>query len=110
MVEKIASSFSARLIIPKKTLSVSEKIKLTKKYTQDNIFSNHHERDALASAVFAGKRIRQLMRRINTSLCKYGLSGNADAENHVKTSVLLHGENIANSINRFINIKLKTKI
>lgn len=60
-VEKFASQTGTKIIGPKQNLKVFQKKELTKRYD----FSNDHERDALAAAIFAFKKVRVLLRKIN---------------------------------------------
>ncbi len=63
-VEKIASKTGARLIKPEEDLKTGEKRELTKGYE----FKNEHEKDALASAIHAFKRVRSLLTKIDVCL------------------------------------------
>lgn len=68
LVKKIASAFDAKLVHPSKNLSVKKKRKLVSDLSPDaNSFKvgNTHERDALASAVFALKLFRKLFYKID---------------------------------------------
>ena len=60
VVKKIASAFNARLITPKKNLSISEK----KVLTEDKIYDNTHERDALAAALETKNSLSKLFEKI----------------------------------------------
>ena len=60
-VEKFASQIGSKVIGPGQSLKVLQKKELTKTYD----FSNDHERDALAAAIFAFKKIRALLRKID---------------------------------------------
>ncbi|MEM4245203.1 MAG: DUF460 domain-containing protein [Candidatus Nanoarchaeia archaeon] len=60
-VEKLASKIGAKIIKPEEDIKSEEKRELTKGYD----FSNEHERDALASAIFAFKRVRSLVRKVD---------------------------------------------
>ncbi|MFH1637814.1 MAG: DUF460 domain-containing protein [Candidatus Woesearchaeota archaeon] len=63
-VKKLATRLGARLIYPEQDMNYKEKNKLAigKK------FRNHHEKDALCSAVYAFKRIRRLITKVNVML------------------------------------------
>ncbi len=63
-VEKFSARFRAKLVIPQEDLKVEEKRKLTAARNP----KNNHERDALASAVFAFKKMQPLLKRINSFL------------------------------------------
>jgi predicted RNase H-like nuclease (RuvC/YqgF family) len=104
-VEKLASLFSARLVFPKETLSRKEKYELTRLFGAelDKSWSNRHERDALASALYAWGRFRNLMERVDKKLRAYG---DRKLERYVKLRVILRGENVRKCIRDFMkNIK-----
>ena len=65
-VEKIASSFGARVFSPKINLQGQHKTKLVKKFLKKKDFeiNNKHENDALISAVLAYKNIKPLLKKI----------------------------------------------
>ncbi len=67
-VEKIASKIGARVVRPEEDLKVEEKRELTRTYE----FSNEHEKDALASALYAFKRVRKLLIKADVYLRKHG--------------------------------------
>ncbi len=67
-VEKVASKIGARVVKPEEDLKVEEKRELTRTYE----FSNEHEKDALASAVYAFKRVRKLLAKADVYLRKHG--------------------------------------
>jgi len=60
-VDKLSSKIGARLIKPEEDLSVEQKRELTK----GEEFGNEHEKDALASAIYAFKRIRSLLIKVD---------------------------------------------
>jgi predicted RNase H-like nuclease (RuvC/YqgF family) len=64
LVKKIASTFNARLVYPPKNLSIKKKRKLISDIDFLKI-NNSHERDALASAIFALKSFRKLFYKID---------------------------------------------
>ncbi|UCD06978.1 MAG: DUF460 domain-containing protein, partial [Candidatus Aenigmatarchaeota archaeon] len=106
-VEKIASLFSAKLVFPEETLSRKDKYELTKffKTELDKSWSNRHERDALASALHAWGRVRNLMERVEKRLKGYE---NQDLEWYVKTRVIVRGENVTKCVQGFMkDIKSK---
>ncbi len=96
MTEKIASAFSSRLVVPEETLKLSEKTKLTKRFSEEKLFRNMHERDALASAIFAYKKIRPLIRKIDSSLKSRNIP--EEKRTVVYTKVLLGKESIDRAI------------
>lgn len=67
-VEKFASQTGSKIIQPGQSLKVVQKKEFTKEY---NVV-NDHERDALASAVFAFKKVRALLEKINIYVKKQG--------------------------------------
>lgn len=73
-VEKFAVKVGARVIAPKSDLKVSEKRGLAK----DLEYGNVHEMDALASAVFALKRIKSLLKKIDVFVKHYKKESIAD--------------------------------
>jgi len=60
LVRELATSFGAKLFLPKEDMRIKEKEVLTKGF----VFGNRHERDALASALRAFKEIEGLVRRV----------------------------------------------
>jgi hypothetical protein len=74
LVHEFAAKFGARIILPDKNLSARQKGRLAKDYVGSAGASNEHEIDALASAVFAFKKIRRLLDRI----ARFTKSSNAD--------------------------------
>ncbi|MFH1211166.1 MAG: DUF460 domain-containing protein [archaeon] len=62
--DKLASKIGARLIKPEEDLAVEQKRELTK----GEEFGNEHEKDALASAIYAFKRIRSLLIKVDLYL------------------------------------------
>lgn len=67
-VDRLAVKLGARVISPDYDLKVSEKRELTKEYET----GNQHEMDALASAIFAFKKIGSLLKKINIFVEHYG--------------------------------------
>lgn len=61
-VERFTTKLGAKLIVPKQDLLVKDKKTLTKKHK----IKNEHELDALASAIFAYKKIRTLLKKIDS--------------------------------------------
>ena len=66
--ERFATKVGAKLIVPKYNLSVSEKNRLTKEFKT----KNSHEADALASALYAFKENKPLLKKIYVFLEKEG--------------------------------------
>ena len=101
-IERIVSTFSARLIMPKQSLSRKEKTRTVNSLRWrelKKLCGNRHEKDALVAAIFAFSRIERLMKRIDKRIKKYNL--NQDLQTKIKTNVLLSGESITESIKRF---------
>ena len=102
-VEKIASLFSARLVFPEETLSRKDKHGLTRAFRAEpegsgKEWSNRHERDALASALHAWGRVRNLMERVDKKVRSYRDKG---LEQYVKSRVILEGSNVKRCIREF---------
>ena len=102
-VEKLASTFSSRLVVPEENLSRREKNRLAKEFLKrdENLKLNKHERDALASAMHAYNSVKTTMLRVSQRLKALGYSGESDLQNHVRTRVILHRDHIKRSIERF---------
>ncbi len=80
-VQKLAVKTGAKLIKPKENLSTKEKRNLTSPF-KDKI-NNLHESDSLASAIFAFKEIRTLLRKID-----YALKDKPELLNQVREIVI----------------------
>jgi len=76
-VHKVASSIGAKVIRPQYNLGAYEKIKIVDNFLkQQNKFikiQNKHEKDALAAALYAHRRIKNLLNRIDNALNQLGL-------------------------------------
>src|SRR3989338_4752203 len=70
LVASIATKLGAKLITQDHDLSVSEKKEICRGFE----YKNDHERDALASALFAYKRQRKLFEKVDIYLKKLDLS------------------------------------
>jgi predicted RNase H-like nuclease (RuvC/YqgF family) len=66
LVKKISSTFNSKLIIPNKNMTTKKKMKLIKKF--EKFIKNKHERDALASAIFAYHKVLPLLKRVDKVL------------------------------------------
>src|SRR4030042_1217255 len=64
LVESFATKLGSRLILPKQDLLVNEKKVLTKEHKT----KNEHELDALASALFAYKKVKPLLKKVDFHL------------------------------------------
>lgn len=105
-VEKMARSLGCRPFYPKKSLSVSEKKWIVRKFKDD--IKDNHEKDALASALFAFKYYSNLFKRTHDVLESQGLSKLYDRV--VRTVVTGDVENIAEAINRILKAKKELKV
>lgn len=65
-VDKFSRVTGAKLIYPKENLKVIEKKRLTSGFEVKNV----HEKDALSAALFAFKKIRPLLRKVDSYLTK----------------------------------------
>jgi len=77
LLEKTASSLSARLFFPEQSMTRAEKLRVAEKYSKEvsrklsaghgpaairqKLWKNKHERDALACAVRAWRRVRHVI-------------------------------------------------
>ncbi len=80
-IEKMASKIGARIIKPTEDLKVEEKREFTKEYE----FGNEHEKDAIASAVYAFKRVRKILTKADVYLRKHDKE---NINNEVKDTIL----------------------
>ena len=88
------------------TLSRKDKYNITKNYRTeiDRKWTNRHERDALASALHAWGRVRNLMERIDKKVKVYGKQ---ELGWHVTSRVILEGCNTRKCIQDFIQNSVK---
>lgn len=95
-VEKISAAFPSKLMWPRQSLTRIEKIEMVGIYKIDNkrVWSNRHERDALAAAIFAHNRIKPLLIRI-------GKKAKGEIADYVAMNTILKGDNIDKSIKQF---------
>jgi len=104
MVEKIVASLPTRLVSPKTLLKKKDKINIVKTYMsgngKDKPYKNIHEKDALASALFAWGKLKSLIERINKKLDKAGVS-DAEIRDYVISSVILTESGIKDSIDQY---------
>ena len=69
VVEKVAASFSARLVAPKTPMTRVEKIRSTKEFLREAEQKlSIHEKDALAAALLGWKSVQRLVARIDKKL------------------------------------------
>ena len=94
LVERFATKLGARLVVPKQDLLVKDKKILTRKHK----IKNEHELDALASAIFAYKKVRPLLKKVD-----YYLKRNKKQDITLKVKdLILTNEGL--SINGAINL------
>ena len=101
-VERIATSFSARVIEPGETFSRKEKHESAKDYmkVRGKVWRNRHERDALVSGIYAWKRVSQIVERIDSRMKKAGVT-DARARDRIVTEVLLQRKSIDSVIRKY---------
>lgn len=103
-VERLAATYSARLVVPEENLSKRDKNQLARELIdQSQKNPNQHERDALASAAYAYNTIRPTMLRVGQRLESLGLSGDPELESFVKTRVILHRDHVKRAIGKFLH-------
>jgi len=96
LVTKIASVFNAKLILPKKNLSLEKKKRLISKFNKKCAIKlkNKHEHDALAIAIFALNKFKPLFGKIDNI-------GNNINKEKVKIIMIKGGvSNIKQAINK----------
>ncbi len=91
-VSLFASKFGAKLIHPREDMKVKEKKELTQNYE----FKNRHERDSLASALFAHKESFSLLNKLNNFITK---NNKQEIANELKEIVIKKGLSIRESLN-----------
>jgi len=105
-LEKLSSTFNAKLYVPSQSLSQSEKEDLVKTYLQKMECSipvtDSHQRDALAAAIHALRFFGQKFEQINSYLKKLELDLNIDK---IRVEVI-KGATIASAIEKEIYRKL----
>lgn len=105
-VEKMARSLGSRPFYPKKSLSIAEKNWLVRKFMDD--IKDDHEKDALASALYAFKHYLSVFKRTHNILESQGLSKLYDKV--VESVVTGEVENIAEAINTILKTKEEIKV
>lgn len=87
-VEHISAAFPTKLSYPRQSLTRIEKLEMTRPFIEEEKpWSNRHERDALAAAVFAYNRIKPLIKRVKRK-------ARDEARDYVLMNTILKGENI----------------
>lgn len=108
-IEKIASSFSSRVIIPEGVLSRKDKRRIAgnflKAWEEEVPWRNQHEKDAVVAGWYAWKRIRGTVSKIEKKL------ENRDERlrNYVKGSILVEGGNVQERVKEFLKQKQSIK-
>ena len=97
-VKKFASAFGAKLIFPEENMTIKEKNYITKGYGLEN----KHEKDALASAIFAFKKVRIMLNKIDLRCSQTETEFQADeikrlllTENRWNIDRAIHATNIS---------------
>lgn len=113
LLEKVAASLPTRVISPKISLTKKEKNQMVKSYAErmnsHKLWKNTHEKDALASALFAWGQLRSLIERIKKKLDTNDVLED-EIRDYVMSSVLLNNSSISSSINNYPNQFFKYKI
>lgn len=71
-LKKLASSISAKLILPAKNMTKKKKRMLILDFIEEEMKMNSHEKSALASAIFAYKKFRPNFKKLRDRLEKSG--------------------------------------
>jgi predicted RNase H-like nuclease (RuvC/YqgF family) len=71
-LKKLASSISAKLILPAKNMTKKKKRLLILDFIEEEMKMNSHEKSALASAIFAYKKFRPNFKKLRDRLEKNG--------------------------------------
>lgn len=103
MVEKIATSFGAKTLMPEELLTRKEKHRISKNFSRkfSQVWNNTHERDALVAAIYAWKKIRQTMEKVDKRLESVQDIDNCLSD-YLKGGLITGcGNNITNLIKRF---------
>ena len=105
-VERMARTLGCRPFYPRKSLSISDKKWIVREFM--NEIEDDHEKDALASALYAFKHYSRVFKRTNEILESQGLSKLYDKV--VESVVTGKVENIAEAINRMLRTREEVKI
>ena len=105
-VERMARSLGCRPFYPKKSLSITDKKWIVREFKDE--IEDDHEKDALASALYAFKHYSGVFKRTNEILKSQGLSKLYDRV--VESVVTGEVENIAEAINRMLKANKEVKI
>jgi len=105
-VERMARTLGCRPFYPRKSLSISDKKWIVREFMDE--IEDDHEKDALASALYAFKHYSRVFKRTNEILESQGLSKLYDKV--VESVVTGKVENIAEAINRMLRTREEVKI
>lgn len=102
MLEKLAAGLSTRLFYPEKNMSRFEKLKIAEKYSKavspnKKLWGNKHERDALAAALRAWKRVRPLILKVENATARMS----EEKASNIMACVLLDERSIEECRRRF---------
>lgn len=89
-VEKFARSVGAKVVRPFEDMSIDYKRELTKNIK----CGDYHERDSLASALFAFKRVRALLKKVDVFANK---NGKEKIKDRIKEMVIIKGISISDA-------------
>lgn len=113
LLEKISANLPTRLISPKTDLKKREKNEMVKAYSEKlnskKLWNNSHEKDALASALFAYGKLKPLIERVKKRLDSDDIL-ERDVREYVMRNVLLHNFSVTSSINQYPDQFFKYKI
>ena len=103
-VERIATSFSARVIEPGETFSRKEKHDDASGYMKAHgkAWANRHERDALVSGLYAWKQVKRMMDRINSRLRKAKVTDRSVSDK-IMAEVILRRKSIDSAIKKALS-------
>lgn len=113
LLEKVAASLPTRIISPRMCLSKKDKSQMVKEYSEKlnngKIWNNTHEKDALASALFAYGRLKALIERVKKRLDSSEIL-EEDVRDSIMKDVLLEKTSITSSIKQYPEALFKYKI
>ncbi|MBI2662968.1 DUF460 domain-containing protein [Candidatus Woesearchaeota archaeon] len=102
-VKKTATRLGAKVISPDYDLKINDKKELTKDYKN----MNDHERDALSSAIFAFKRKKGLLNKVNLYLEK---NNRTDLKNEMMELLMLTPITLTEAFNSLIQVDNEIKV
>ena len=112
-LEKVAASLPTRIISPKRNLSKKGKNEIVKEYAEKlntkRVWNNTHEKDALASALFAWGKLKPLIDRVKKRL-KTSEIFEEEIRRYVMQNVIIERESITNSLNQYPEAIINYKI